>query len=212
MNALPFEAALGPAIDRLAPAVREHFAPSASNRRVRGVMRRVWRRPGLLTTIGLRLAAWSKTLFPETGADVPFEMENAIVRLADGRLGVTWNRTFHFPGRDRRFNALMTFSPERRVVVDWLGDDRALEVELRLAIEEGAMVLRSGRQWRWVGRVRVPLPRWLVGCATVRVWDAGDDALGVRVTVWNPILGDFFGYDGAFREVVERPSEVACHA
>jgi uncharacterized protein DUF4166 len=208
VTALPFEAAMGRAFRDLAPAVRAHAAPATGRRRVVGVMRSVWHRRGgwrgLAAAIGLRLAACTQTLFPDVGEEVPFEMENTVVRLADGGLAVTWNRTFRFPRRERRFEALMTYEPGRDAVVDLLGADHGLEVELHPAAEDGAIVLRSGRQWRRIGRVRVRLPAWLVGRATVRVWDAGGERLGVRVTVTNAILGDFFGYEGTFHEEVRR--------
>jgi hypothetical protein len=49
------------------------------------------------------------------------------------------------------------------VIVDWLGKLRHLEVELHVRVEEGAVCLTSGRQWMRLGRLRVPLPRWLAG-------------------------------------------------
>jgi hypothetical protein len=210
MMRLPFEEALGPALERASPAVRAHFTQAPGARRVHGVMRRIWRRRdgwrGLLVVMLLRIAARLRTLFPDTGSDVPFEMVNRVEPLPDGRCTMSWARRFYLAGRTRRFEATMMFDAARGVVVDWLGTKGRLETELHACVERGALRLRSGRQWLRIGRLRWRLPRWLGAEARIRVWERRGGALGVRVTVRNPILGDFFGYAGSCCEDSSSPA------
>jgi hypothetical protein len=201
MTLLPFQGALGSTIDEAAPAIRERFLQPEGTRRFRGVMRRVWRRPGWrgrAASLVLWLGSRAETLFADTGTDVPFEMENRVLCLPDGRAAMTWERAFHFPRGTRRFSATMVFDPARGAIVDELGKNGHLEVELHPRVEEGGMVIESGRQRLRLGGGWLPLPAWLAGRACIREWPQSDGSLGIRVTVSNPLLGDFFGYEGTF--------------
>jgi hypothetical protein len=205
MTRHPFEAALGAAAEAAAPAVKAHFLQASGTRRYQGVMRRVWRRGGWQGRAAgpfLWLGNWTDLLFANTGTDVPFELEHTIVDLPDGRSTMTWARTFHFREGLRHFHGVMTYEPERSAIVDWLGKRGHVEVELHPRIEQGAITILSGRQWLKLGRFRAPIPALLAGGACIREWEEPDGSLGVCVTISNPILGEFFGYEGVFREVV----------
>jgi uncharacterized protein DUF4166 len=207
---LPFQAALGAAIEAVAPGVKAHFLQQPGTCRYRGTMRRVWRRSGWRGWLAgpvLRIGSWTDTLFANTGTDVPFELENIVTARPDGRTTMGWTRTFHFREGTRRFHGLMLFSTERGSIVDWLGKTHHLEVELHPRIEEGAIFIDSGRQWLKVGPVRVPVPRWLAGRARIHEWDLPDGSLGIRVTIDNPLLGEFFGYEGSFARVEDPVAE-----
>jgi hypothetical protein len=212
MSVVPFYPALGAACESLPPRLREHFLQPPGTRRYRGTMRRVWRRGGWQGTIirpMLWLASFSDKLLAQTGADVPFEMEHTVAVLPDGRATMTFDRWFRFPRRTRRFSALWVLDAERTRVLDLIGRDRRLEVELDLKVEEGAAVVRSGRQWVRIGPLRLPRPGWLSGHAEVREWERPDGALEVRVTIRNPLLGAFFGYEGSFARVEESEAPTA---
>lgn len=206
MSMVPFHPALGEAFQTLPPRLREHFLQPPGTCRYRGVMRRVWRRGGwqgaLLRPV-LWLAGFSDKLLAQTGEDVPFDMEHTVSMLPDGHATMTFDRYFHFPGRTRRFSALWVLEPERDRIIDLLGKDRRLEVELELQVEDGVVIVRSGRQWVRLGALRVLRPGWLSGHAEVREWERADGALEVRVTIRNPLLGAFFGYEGSFARVEE---------
>jgi hypothetical protein len=85
-------------------------------------------------------------MFPESGRDVPFEIENWAYLDPLGSETVSWLRTFHTT-RTRRFDATMIYSESRGRVVDYLGTHQHLAVDLDLAVyERGGLRLRSGEQ------------------------------------------------------------------
>jgi len=204
MKLLPFQAELGVVAESAAPLVRKHFLQSDGTRRYSGTMKRVWRCggwKGVVVRPLLWLASLSKTLFAETGADVPFSLENTATPQADGRATMSWVRTFRFPHCTRQFPATMHYDGDRQVIVDLLGSGSRLEVELHASVDDGAIVVESGRQWLRLRGWRLAIPRYLRGSAHAREWQVSDDTLGVCVTISNPIIGEFFGYEGTFSEV-----------
>lgn len=204
MILLPFQAELGVAIESAAPLVQKHFLQCGGTRRYSGTMTRVWRCKGWKGTVVrpfLWLASLSNTLFAETGVNVPFELENRVTAQADGGATMSWMRTFRFPNRTRHFSASMGYDPDRRAIVDWLGRASHLEVELHASIDDGTVVVESGRQWLHLGGWRIAIPSSLRGNARVREWQVSNDTLGICVTISNPLIGKFFGYEGTFSEV-----------
>jgi hypothetical protein len=78
---------------------------------------------------------------------------------------------------------------------DFLGKRRGFEVQLELAILDGRLSMRSGRQWLHLGEARIRLPRM----ATVTVdesWTDGHQHVDVRLR--SPLLGEWFRYAGSF--------------
>jgi hypothetical protein len=206
----PFELVLGSAVTDLSPIVKDHFLQSSGTRRYQGVMNRVWRRKGWqgwLAAIFLKIGSLTQTLFADTGADVPFELVNKVDYLPDGRMSMTWTRTFRFPTVIRKFDAVMLFDPKYEAIVDQLGKTRHLEAILHPHIDGNAMVLVSGLQWLRLGLLRVRVPSILAGRATVREWQQDNDKFGISVTIHNPLLGVFFGYEGSFKLVRNTGSE-----
>ncbi|MFL5735254.1 MAG: DUF4166 domain-containing protein [Chloroflexia bacterium] len=203
MNRSPFIDALGQDLDRASSGVKQHFSQSEGVHLYRGTMRNVWRRDGwqgLLARPFLWLGSLSDNLFPETGTDVPFELENSISDLPDGRTAMRWSRTFYFKHITRRFYACMVFDAEKGVIVDLLGKDGKLEVELCPRIEHGSLCITSRRQWMKLGPLQLRVPPWFAGEAHVREWDEPGGTFGISVTIHNPLLGPFFGYQGTFAE------------
>lgn len=202
----PFDEVVHTELLSAAPLVREHFAPPLGIRRYEGVMTEIWRARGIrgwITAPFLRIGSWLRTLFPETGVGIPFEIVNRLSVGRDGAPRMTFERTFYFPGVRRCFQATMHYSPRDAVVLDALGPTGLLLVELRPSVSDGAMTIRSGGQWLtpFGLRFRIRLPRLLVAHATIREWQESDGLLGIRVTISNPLLGDFFGYEGTFKRV-----------
>ncbi len=195
-----FQRALGADFDRLHPALRRRFGVDGDTDLGcvgTGVMDRIWRGP-LFTAPFLRLGTLRHVLFPETGVDIPFTIENWAYTDTYGRPTLTFVRTFDVAAhRRRRFDATMVWSPRRRVLIDYLGTHQHLAVELHLGVDAaGALTIRSGAQ-RFRGGV--PCPAALSGEADLREWY--DDRAGrfrIEVSMTNPRFGPIFGYSGSF--------------
>jgi len=167
----------------------------------RGVMEEVWR--GLPYTLPfLYVGTWRRIMFPETGKNIPFTIENYAFVDEFGRETVTWVRTFE-SSRRRRFDAYMIFSEERNRIVDFLGTHEHLAVDIDLRVdEEGGLRLRSGEQRFYEGKVAFRFPMLFSGVADVHEW-YDDDAQCFRIVVdvRNRIWGRLFGYRGRFQVV-----------
>jgi hypothetical protein len=167
----------------------------------RGVMEEVWRGPPY-TLPFLYVGTWRRIMFPETGKDIPFTIENYAFVDEFGRETVTWVRTFE-SSRRRRFDAYMIFSEERNRIVDFLGTHEHLAVDIDLRVDEqGGLRLRSGEQRFYEGKVAFRFPMLFSGIADVHEW-YDDDAQCFRIVVdvHNRVWGRLFGYRGRFQVV-----------
>lgn len=109
-------------------------------------MERVWHGP-FYAQLFLRVGLRHHILFPETGQNVPFRIENYAYRDPLGRETVTWIRRFIFPRHVRCFDATMIRSAARNRIVDYLGTHQFLAVDIDLAVTaRGGLQLRSGEQ------------------------------------------------------------------
>ncbi|MEV4491843.1 DUF4166 domain-containing protein [Micromonospora coxensis] len=195
-----FQRALGADFDRLHPQLQRRFAVDGTTDAGcvgAGVMDRIWRGPAF-TTPFLRLGTLRHVLFPETGVDVPFTIENWAYTDSYGRDTLTFVRTFQVAAhRRRRFDATMVWSGRRDVLVDYLGTHQHLAVDLALAVDStGALTIRSGGQ-RFRGGV--PCPPALTGEARLREWyDERTERFRIEVSVTNRRFGPLFGYSGSF--------------
>jgi hypothetical protein len=71
-------------------------------------MEEIWK--GRLYTVPfLYVGAWRRIMFPETGRNIPFTIENYAFVDRFGRETVSWVRTFQ-SRRSRRFDAYMIYS------------------------------------------------------------------------------------------------------
>ncbi|MEV6522357.1 DUF4166 domain-containing protein [Longispora sp. NPDC051575] len=196
-----FQQALGADFDRLHPQLRRRFGFSSADGLActgTGTMDRVWRGGGF-TRPFLALGARRHILVPAEGRDVPFTIRNCAYRDSLGRETVTFARTFWLGG-PRHWDATMVYSPERGVVVDYLGTHQHLAVDLRLSVDDrGGLVIRSGEQRLHEGALHCRIPALLTGAAEVR--ESYDEELGgfrIRVSVTNRRFGPLFGYHGTF--------------
>lgn len=204
-----YESALGDAFDRLHPRLRERYGFDAGDDVAhvgRGRMERVESSP--IARPVLALLARRDLPFPETGRDVQFGVRSYAFTDASGVETLVLLRAFDV-GRRRRFDARMTYDPDRGCIVDRLGRDGRLVTELHPSVDEtGGLRLRAGRQWlRAVGR-SWPIPAPLRASVDVRErYDDATDRFRIEVAVTSPLVGFVFGYTGAF--TAER---VACEA
>ena len=140
-----YQRALGADFERLHPQIQRRFGLCSGNRVAavgRGVMEEVWKgRP--YTVPFLYDGTWRRIMFPETGQNIPFTIENYAFVDGFGRETVTWVRTFE-SRRQRRFDAYMIYSEARGCIVDYLGSHQHLAVDIELSVDaEGGLRLEQ---------------------------------------------------------------------
>ena len=146
----------------------------------------------LYTLPFLYLGSWRRIMFPESGRNVPFQIENYAYRDAFGRETVTWIRTFQTK-RVRRFDAYMIYSEQRGCIVDYLGTHQHLAVDVDLKVaSNGGLSLRSGAQRFYEGPVGLSFPMLFSGVADVSEWyDDAARCFRIQVMVQNRTWGRY---------------------
>jgi hypothetical protein len=196
-----YQRALGSDFERLHPQIQRRFGFSSADGVAsvgRGVMSELWRgRP--YTVPFLYVGTWRRIMFPETGRNIPFSIENYAFVDTFGRETVSWVRTFQ-TRRTRRFDAYMVYSEKRGRIVDYLGSHEHLAVDIDLAVDaDGGLRLTSGSQRFYEGLLGFRFPMLFSGIAQVREWyDEPTGRFGIEVDVRNRVWGKLFGYRGAF--------------
>ena len=196
-----YQRALGSDFERLHPEIQRRFGFSSEDGVAsigRGVMDEIWK--GRFYTLPfLYVGTWRRIMFPETGRDIPFSIENYAFVDDFGRETVSWIRTFEST-RTRRFDAYMVQGTERGRIVDYLGSHEHLAVDIDLSVdEEGGLRLRSGAQRFYEGVLGFGFPMLLSGIADVREWyDERIRRFRIEVDVRNRVWGPLFGYRGSF--------------
>jgi hypothetical protein len=147
----------------------------------------------------LYVGTWRRIMFPETGRNIPFTIENYAFVDQFGRETVSWVRTFESV-KTRRFDAYMVYSENRNRIVDYLGSHEHLAVDIELRVDaEGGLRLRSGDQRFYEGRLGFDFPLAFSGVADVREWyDERARRFRIVVDVRNRRWGRLFGYRGSF--------------
>jgi hypothetical protein len=196
-----FQRALGVEFDRLHPQLQRRFGFASADGIAcvgDGTMERVWHGRGF-TRPFLWLGSKRHILVPSEGTDVGFRIDNYAYRDSLGRETVTFARTFAFDV-PRRWDATMIYSPERGLMVDYLGTHQHVAVDLHLSVDNGgALLIRSGQQRFHGGPLSFRIPRLVTGAAEVR--ESYDEDLGrfrIDVRVTNHRFGPLFGYRGSF--------------
>jgi len=148
----------------------------------------------------LYVGAWRRIMFPETGRNVPFEIDNYSYVDALGRETITWIRTFHAK-RSRRFDAYMIYSEQRHCIVDYLGTHQHLAVDIDVSVApNGGLLLRSNAQRFYEGPVGFSFPMLFSGIAEVCEWyEESSQRFRIEVVVRNRTWGRLFGYRGHFK-------------
>ena len=196
-----YQHVLGPDFNRLHPEIQRRFGFSSSDNIAsigRGVMEEVWK--GRFYTLPfLYIGTWRRIMFPETGRNIPFTIENYAFVDSFGRETISWVRTFQ-SSRTRRFDAYMVYGQTRGRIVDYLGSHQHLAVDIELSVDdEGGLCLRSGAQRFYEGVIGFNFPMLFSGIATVREWyDGNAQRFRISVDVRNRVWGRLFGYRGSF--------------
>jgi hypothetical protein len=196
-----YERVLGSDFGRLHPQIQRRFGFSSADGVAsigRGIMDEIWK-GGPWTVPFLYCGTWRRILFPETGRNIPFTIENYAFVDDFGRETVSWIRTFEST-RTRRFDAYMILSERRGRIVDYLGSHEHLAVDIDLSVDpNGGIHLRSGAQRFYEGLIGVRFPLLISGVADVREWfDERDQRFHIVVDVRNRAWGRLFGYRGSF--------------
>lgn len=164
-----------------------------------GTMTRIRRGPWW-TVPFLWIGRLRHILVADTGREVPFTIENFPYTDPFGRETVTFVREYRVKQRPARFDATMVIDPDRGTLVDYLGTHQHLAVDLDLDVDpQGGLVLRSGEQRFYEGRVGFRFPMLFSGRAELRErYDDTREAFHVSLEVRNRLLGFLFGYEGWF--------------
>ncbi|KAA9340268.1 DUF4166 domain-containing protein [Adhaeribacter soli] len=194
---------LGSDFEKLHPKMQQRFGMSSRNGLAMigtGKMDRIWN-AGLHTLPFLHFGTLRNIMFPETGTDIPFSIENYVYEDSLGRETVTWIRKFHFPEKLRRFDATMIYSEKERRIIDYLGNKQHLAVDIDMHINsDGSVTIRSGNQRFYEGPVAFNFPDMFSGNAEVNeAYDEEQDLFRISVKVSNKTFGDIFGYNGWFK-------------
>ncbi len=151
----------------------------------------------------LRLGAMRSVMFPETGKNVAFTVQNYAYVDSFGRETLTWTRTFEFdpPDPPRRFDETLVFSDKRGCAVVYAGTHQHLAVDLDLSVDDdGAFRLRTLGQRLYEWRVGIPIPMLFSGSADVREsYSDSAKRFEVDVNISSPVWGRIFGYGGWFQ-------------
>ena len=197
-----YQRALGSDFDRLHPEIQRRFGFDSADGIAsigRGVMDEVWK--GRFYTLPfLYVGTWRRIMFPETGRDIPFTIENYAFVDGFGRETVSWVRTFE-SRRTRRFDAYMVYSEERGRIVDYLGSHEHLAVDIDLTVDERGRAAASvgRRSGSTRGGSAFDFPMVFSGIADVREWyDEQTGRFRIVVDVRNRLWGRLFGYSGSF--------------
>jgi hypothetical protein len=160
-------------------------------------MEEVWHGPPY-TLPFLYVGTWRRIMFPESGRNVPFQIQNYAYLDPLGRETVTWVRTFR-ANRQRRFDAYMIYSEQRSCIIDYLGTHQHLAVDMELGVApNGGLRLRSGAQRFYEGSIAFPFPQLFSGIADVCEWyDDAEREFKIEVNV--KFGGDYSATRDAFR-------------
>jgi hypothetical protein len=193
---------MGSDFARLHPEIQRRFGFSSRDNIASigtGVMEEIWHGP-LYTLPFLYIGSWRRIMFPETGRNVPFQIQNYAYVDPLGRETVTWIRTFRGT-RTRRFDAYMIFSEQRSCIIDYLGTHQHLAVDIDLSVDpNGGLRLRAGAQRFYEGSLAFSFPMLFSGIADVCEWyDDREQKFRIQVNVTNKIWGRLFGYKGSFQ-------------
>ena len=158
---------------------------------------RVWHRPFWLWPVFL-LLTWFEIFFPETGENIFTRLQIIGGRDSEGQPYHNWNRTFKF-GRDRFFNARMTYNKELQAVTERMGPGGLLQIAWRIQFTSpDKLEISSTKCFVGFGKRRIYL--WPLFYPSVKVIETAlsDDNIHVELVASHPLLGDIFGYSGTF--------------
>ncbi|MBE7121775.1 DUF4166 domain-containing protein [Bacillus cereus] len=197
-----YERLLGASYKKLHPKLQKRYEITEENSFIgEGKMDEIYGGSFFVKMI-LKIASKFRMFFSERGQEVPFTIHNSAERDAHEKEFVRWNRTFYFHNKKRYFNAVMQLDEENNEIVDCFGEPHILVSTLNFHIDEAeAMHISSKKQWFYMFRRKIPLPKFLYGEAKiVESYDETLQCFRIHVQVRNPLIGSLFSYKGTFVE------------
>ena len=198
--------------DALHPTIAHHFLTPGRHKWA-GEMDIVERPKGLVGLVTgpfLHAGALMQAIFPNTGTNIPFELDHEAWTDRHGQLRMRWLRRFYFPSSRqddppvvRRFDAHMFHRPRDQYIVDDLGSTGILRVRLTPSIRaDGGISIRSSHPSLRLfgGRLLIPLPGFLTPQARIEEWPLDKDdpnsnlGIDVDVRLWG--VGSILHYRG----------------
>jgi hypothetical protein len=188
---------------KLHPKIQERLSLNSEKEiqfRGEGVMKKIWR-GGPHTIPALLLGKKQNILFPNTGNNVPFSIENFAYKDSYGREAVAWIRKFNFEKETTHFDATMVYSHERDKVIDYLGTHHQIIVDINMQVDDnGGFTINSGFQRFFTKNKTYRIPAFFAGNAIVSEWyDDKNNTFKIKVNVLNKYFGFLFGYEGEFQ-------------
>lgn len=187
-----YERALGGRLSELAPQLQTYFGAIPEG--FEGVGTGTYEHAGLRTPLLwplFRLLGHFQIAFAERGQDVPFTIVNTPTTEGGRRA----RRVFDFPTATREMRDEMNEVNGR--LYDRLGARGRLEVALDATVASGSLQLTSRGLAMRLPRLRIPLPRVVTVTVTEQALPGtGNQRVEVRMTA--PLLGEIYGYAGAF--------------
>ncbi|WP_225335925.1 DUF4166 domain-containing protein [Halomicrobium urmianum] len=202
-----YERVLGDAADDLHPEVCDRYALEPDDDVATVGRGRMDIERGTLALPALYPMPVRNLLFPESGRDVPFSVTTAAWRDEAGHEALSTRREFEFPEQTRRFDSVTVWDAAAERLLDFLGTGGHVVAEMHPRVDDGALVVESGRQWLRVGDryVRTPGPMGV----DVEVRDRyveREDHFRVDATVDSALVGRVLSYRGTFTQE-QRPME-----
>lgn len=196
-----YKKALGTCYAQLHPMLQQRYAFSENRPfTASGVMWSVRVGAAWLYPV-LWLGSKFKLLFPDCGTAVPFRIVNTPRAGARNEAQIHWERRFYFGEKIRYFNAMMSLDAKQQIIKDYLGEPSILYSDLRFEVTAGGgLQITSEKQRLVLGKLEIPLPRFLQGLAVVTEdYDEEKDVFQIAVEVSNPLVGLIFAYEGEFK-------------
>lgn len=192
---------MGAEYEKLHPEIQKRFDFSTSNNIAfigRGVMEHIWNGNKLAVFV-LKLLSKSNILFPRTGQNISYEIHNYPYIDDFGREVHSMNRVFYFTDEEQRFDGTATYSESKQQIVEYLGLEHRMIFEMGLKAENGAIRFTSGRQFAFLGKLKIPVPSLIRGDIELLEWyDDEKQKFYLDLKVTSKLLGPLFGFTGWF--------------
>ena len=192
---------MGLEYDKLHPEIQKRFDFSTTNNIAligKGTMENIWNGNKLAVFI-LKLLSKSNILFPRVGQNIEYEIHNYPYLDKFNREVHSMNRVFYFPDEEQRFDGTATYSETKHHIVEYLGLDHRMVFEMDLSAENGAIKFTSGRQFAFVGGLKLPVPKLFRGDIELLEWfDDEKQKFYLDLKVNSILFGPLFGFTGWF--------------